>query len=146
MPETRENLTTVGTELRIKHGAGVLGERTARTFRPDQNYVVDSIRHPAEVAALRAAGNFSLIAVTCSPEQRYHRLIARHRTGDLQSLDEFLRADALEQAHPDPAGQQIRATAALADHSLANDGARADFEAAAEALAERLAGRALPAV
>ena len=57
----------------------------------------------------------------------------------MKTLDEFLRADELEQAHPDPLGQQLRATMALSDVTLDNDtqsvsAFRTRVESAVEAL------------
>jgi dephospho-CoA kinase len=58
LSEVRENLIALGNELRERHGPGALAELTVAGMQSDKNYVVDSIRHPAEVAALRKAGSF----------------------------------------------------------------------------------------
>jgi dephospho-CoA kinase len=57
----RENLIETGNRLRAEYGSSILAERVKAKLRSDQNYVVDSIRNPAEMQALRAKGNFHLL-------------------------------------------------------------------------------------
>ena len=47
-----------------------------------QNAVIESLRTEGEIAALRAKGNFLLVAVGADPKLRYERITAarkRHR-------------------------------------------------------------------
>src|SRR6185295_2491464 len=89
----RENLTALGNELREKHGPGALAELTVARMQADRNYAVDSIRHPAEVMALKRAGggSFSLFHIFAPLEARFARSIARAREGDAPTLQEFIR-------------------------------------------------------
>ena len=50
---TRENMIQRGRALRERFGPAVLAERAQRALPSDRNHVIDSIRHPAEVEALR---------------------------------------------------------------------------------------------
>src|SRR3954467_3895344 len=50
---TVPNLTELGNELRREHGPGALAERALKRVDFGRNWVITSIRHPAEVAALR---------------------------------------------------------------------------------------------
>ena len=133
LDESRERMIEVGTELRTRHGAGVLAERLLERMAPDRNYVVDSIRHPAEVEVLRGAHrDFKLVWVDAAPEVRFERLRARARPGDPETLERFLALEAREQAGGgDAAGQQLAAIQALADFTIRNDG---DRKALAEAI------------
>jgi hypothetical protein len=45
-------------------------------------------------------------AVTAPTRARWDRLVARGRTGDSATFDEFIANETLELAHPDPEGQQ----------------------------------------
>ena len=49
LDETRERMIEVGNEIRETEGLGGLAERLAGTLVLDRNYVIDSVRHPAEV-------------------------------------------------------------------------------------------------
>ena len=51
---TRENLIQTGNELRQKFGPSVLADRILERIDDDKNYVIDSIRNPAEVLAFLA--------------------------------------------------------------------------------------------
>src|SRR5262245_18800327 len=52
---SRESLIQVGNELRQRFGPSILADRIVELTLPDRNYIIDSIRNPAEVAALRKA-------------------------------------------------------------------------------------------
>ncbi len=119
---SRDNLIAAGTALRTSGGPGVLAERTLPRIPPDVDFVVDSIRNPAEVAALRKRADFVLLEVAADEAVRYQRLALRSRAGDAQNFDEFRRQEAAELASGDPSAQQLVATAALADVVVQNDG------------------------
>jgi dephospho-CoA kinase len=82
---------------------------------------VDSIRNPAEVAALRHLGHFVLFGVYAALETRFARSLARARPGDPATLDEFRERERQENS-ADPEGQQLEATFRLADRIVDNDG------------------------
>src|SRR6266705_175956 len=60
---TRESLIQTGNELRERHGPAVLAERVLEKIEADKHYVIDSIRNPKEVEALRRTRNFKLVRV-----------------------------------------------------------------------------------
>jgi dCMP deaminase len=129
--ETRERMIETGRELRARFGEAVLAERLLARVQADRNTVVDSIRHPAEVAALRAATpRFRLVWVDADPAARLERLRARGRGGDPASRAELERLEGRELGGADPAGQQLLAVRALADDVIRNDGALEDLHAA----------------
>ena len=51
---TRERMIERGRELREQFGPAILAQRALAKLPEDRNHVIDSIRHPAEVEALRA--------------------------------------------------------------------------------------------
>jgi dCMP deaminase len=123
LEESRERMIEAGQALRAAHGPAVLAERLRSRIRADRNYVIDSIRHPAEVSALRALGaRFRLLWVDAEPQRRLERLRARARPGDPESLERLLSLEARERGGDDPAAQQLDAVAKLADVQLRNDG------------------------
>ena len=135
----RENLTALGNELREKHGPGALAELTVARMQPDRNYAVDSIRHPAEVMALKKAGSFSLFHVFAPLEARFARSMQRGRAGDAQTLTDFIRQEEREFASSNAASQQLLETERLADRRIDNDGTLEDFIARLESTLRELA-------
>ncbi len=119
---SRENLISVGNELRAKYGAGVLAERTLRKIDVDAHAVVDSVRNPFEVEALRRRKDFFLVAVTADPEIRFKRTLRRSRDGDPITYEDFLDVEKREAQSPDPSTQQMDRTAEMADAVICNNG------------------------
>ncbi|MBU0591864.1 AAA family ATPase [Candidatus Micrarchaeota archaeon] len=119
---TRENLIASGNILREKLGAGALGRITSEKIQDDKNYVVDSIRNPAEVEELQKHKRFVLIYVTAPPEMRFARMKARHRENDAETLEQFLEFEKKEMENKDKTKQNLKATFAMAKQRLVNDG------------------------
>ncbi len=136
--ESRERLIEVGTELRAQGGSGVLAERAVEALESDRNYAIDSIRHPAEVEALRACGHpFKLIWVDADIETRFERLHERGRVGDPQTLEHLRTLEDREMGSDDPAAQQLLAVKELADFELRNDGELGSLHQAVRQVFER---------
>jgi len=135
----RENLTALGNELREKHGPGALAELTVARMQSDRNYAVDSIRHPAEVMALKKAGSFSLFHIFAPLEARFARSMDRGRAGDARTLQDFIRQEEREFASSNAASQQLLETERLADRRIDNDGTLEDFIARLESTLRELA-------
>ena len=115
----RETLIEFGQKLRREEGPVALAARTLP--RLPARAVVDSIRGPAEVEALRGRPDFRLLGVDAPVEVRWRRALERGREGDVPDLATFIAREEREnQARPD--AQQLRATLALADVAVLNDG------------------------
>lgn len=128
--ETRERMIETGNELRAKHGPAALAQRLLARLAPDRNYVIDSIRHPAEVEALRAQGRgFRLIWVDADPALRIERLRSRGRSGDPESLPKLLEQEGRERRGGGDSAQQLDAVEALADFHVRNEGTLAALHA-----------------
>ncbi len=135
---TRENMIERGRALRERFGVSVLAERVQLELPAHHNHVIDSIRHPAEVEALRAGGPFVLLWVEVAARTRYERALARGRVDEKISFEEFEAIQARELASDDSAGQQLLAVRELADDVVTNDG---DLEALEAQLAKKLQGK-----
>jgi len=133
-PADRENLIQMGNQLRRDFGPAVLAERVKVKLEPERNSVVDSVRNPAEVAALRLLPDFHMLAIDAPVEIRYAR--ARHRADARApaSLAEFTGQEERELSSADPAAQQLRACSDLAEVKLINDSSRQALEARLEEL------------
>jgi dephospho-CoA kinase len=119
LPPERAHLIAVGTALREAGGPAVLADRLIP--RLGERDVVDSIRHPAEVAALRRVPGFILLGVDAPVELRFTRSRERKRPGDPETIAEFVSRERQENS-ANPAGQQLAATFRLADRVVVNDG------------------------
>ena len=71
--ETRENLISIGNELRKKYNPSVLAEKTIQKFEAGKDYVVTSIRNPREAEALLKQPNFHLVYLNAPIKIRYRR-------------------------------------------------------------------------
>jgi dCMP deaminase len=135
---TRERMIGVGNEIRASEGPGGVAERLVEKLAADRNYVIDSIRHPAEVDALRArTGHFRLLWIDADESIRLRRIRARARVGDPSSLEELRRLEGRELGSADPAAQQLLAVRDLADDRIANEGSLDELRAAIQGVLER---------
>lgn len=128
----RENLIRTGNALRAEFGPAVLAERVKSRLRPDRNYVIDSIRNPYEVDALRATGSFRLLHLDAPRPLRFERVVARGGPRTPASFEEFVEQEEREMNSADPTHQQLRATWAKADAVLENGGSIAELKAGAD--------------
>ncbi|MEM7413663.1 MAG: deaminase [Myxococcota bacterium] len=136
--ETRERMIAAGNAIRQAHGPGGLATLLAKQLLPDRNYVVDSIRNPAEVEVLRSrTPQFQLLWVDADEQVRLDRIRARGRSGDPDTLDELRRLEGRELKSDDPASQQLLAVQELADHTVHNDGSLDALHDAVQAVLER---------
>jgi dCMP deaminase len=121
--ETREHMIETGRRLRAEGGPGVLAHRLLAQLKPDRNYVIDSIRHPAEIAVLRGCGvGFRLLWIDADPKIRFERMRKRARPGDPETEAELLRLEGRERGSADPTAQQLDAVRDMADHQIDNAG------------------------
>jgi dephospho-CoA kinase len=121
-PPTRENLTRVGNELRAHFGAEILARRVLARLEPKNDYVIDSIRNPSEVAALRELPGFRLVHFDAPRRERYRRAVERSDERTPLSFEEFAEQEDREMESPDQTTQQLRATFRLADETVLNAG------------------------
>ena len=97
----RQNLINLGNELREQYSDGVLAHKVANTLEHNRYAyeIIDGIRHPKEVEALRdRLENFVLIAVVASPQSRYERILGRNRASDPDAIDEIAKKDENDRA------------------------------------------------
>jgi dephospho-CoA kinase len=142
----RDYLREIGNELRAKHGPGYLMQETLKKIKDDGRYIIDSIRNPGEVKAMRASDHETfLFGVDARPEVRYQRLLSRSQaTGRIEGFktyEEFLKDEQVENMS-DPAGQQLHATLDLADIVFYNNGPQDDLKAKIERVLDYIVTRA----
>lgn len=135
----RALLSRIATEMRETEGPGVLAQRIVKKIEcwpgrcPDV-FVVEALRHPGEVEALRQAygARFTLVAVASEPAIIAKRLIARQRADESQeAMASEAKAMALVELelHGGQSDQSpnVGRTMKFADVRLENNGALADL-------------------
>ena len=119
--ESRDSLIEGGRELRRRGGAGILAEMLLESLN-GEDAVIDSIRTPGEVEALRKRSDFVLIEIRAGLDSRWKRSQDRGRIGDPTEKERFLAQEKAEEVASDDAGQALNATAALSDLVIINEG------------------------
>lgn len=126
IPEERERLMEVGNSMRAKEGPGVLAKRAlekAQSTAPTGNWVIDGIRNPAEIEALRQASDVYVIGISAPRELLIERLLSRARAGDAISLDEITaKLDREWGKNEPPEGQQVGLCMKKVDIVIPNEG------------------------
>ena len=91
---SRDHLVRIGNELRATGGPAALVSLLIASL--ELPAVIDSIRNPGEVNALRRLDGFVLVAVRAPDVLRFERMQARGRAGDLTTLADFQRFERRE--------------------------------------------------
>lgn len=120
-PITRDNLIATGNELREKFGPGILAEKVALRFRDDEDYIVTSIRNPAEVEVLQRYKPFIFIEIVADIKKRFELLKQRMREEDPKTFKEFVEKENIEKSS-DPTKQQLDKCVKLAAIKVKNEG------------------------
>jgi len=125
--ETRDSLIEGGRQLRKSGGPSILADMLLEILN-GEDAVVDSIRTPDEVSSFRRRGDFWLIEIRTSEEMRWERLKKRNRPGDPKDRETFLSQDKTEETAKDKSGQDLMATAKLADFIIENNSSLEELE------------------
>jgi len=130
LPHDRITLQRLGNELREKGGPSAV-MRAVLLKATQENVVIDSVRTPGEVEALREHEDTLLIAIDADPRVRFDRAMRRQaqtgRTENATTFEEFMQREA-EENTTDPSKQQLRSTIALADIIMPNNSDEKSFQ------------------
>ena len=76
LPLDRKTLQLLGNQLRKDHGANILADRMITKLRGSERkkIAISSIRNPAEIDELKAAGDFLLLAIDAQIEELEDRI------------------------------------------------------------------------
>jgi dephospho-CoA kinase len=134
---SRENLIGAGNNLRESFGPSILALRISRKLIDGNNYVVDSIRNPHEINALRERVNFHLLAIDAPIELRYQRCLARGRNESAATLEEFRIIEDREKSG-DETAQQIHRCMEMADLKIINSGSVEELNSELESVLKKI--------
>lgn len=123
LDDTRDNMREVGNLLRAEYGPSYVAEQLYnRAIKHETNAVIESLRNPLEVTALKnLSDRFYLIAVDSDPKVRFERISQRKSSTDGVSFEKFLADEQVELANPDPNGQRILECINMADFKIENN-------------------------
>ena len=119
---TRDNLMKLGNRLRQENGPSVLAEKIFSILDPEKNYVIDSIRHPAEIKVFKRRTDFILAQVRAPENLRFQRMKLRGRENDPTTLEQFSELEVKEAKSDNASDQQLDQAIALADVNFDNGG------------------------
>lgn len=129
LEENRDNLIRMGNELRESFGADVLARKVMALI--SDHSVIDSIRNPEEIGALREYPGFVLLAIDAPVAVRFERTLKRGRNESSRTLEQFQAKEAEERSERKN-GQQLHSCMKLADHIIQNDGSLEELQAQLE--------------
>ncbi len=133
IPVNRDTLTAIANSLRAKHGASYLVEQLFFKAQTDNNNcIIESIRTPGEIEALRKHDNFYLLAVDADPRLRYKRIRSRNSETDQVSFHKFINNEEREMHTSDPNKQNLAACIHRADYVIVNNGGLANLHQSIE--------------
>lgn len=134
---TIPKLIELGNSIREEFGTGEIPRRLLKEIKEDKA-IVDSIRHPGEIKALKESGKFVLIAVDAPIEERYKRVQGRKRgIEDDLSFEEFKEKEE-KQMNNDDHKQSIKKCIEMADYVLINNGTIDDLNKKVEEILTKL--------
>lgn len=125
----RDNMISVANDLRANFGASHIAQelyRKAADVKGD--VIIESLRCPGEVDALKGKGSFVLWAVDADVETRYARIVERGSSTDRVSFQDFVRQEELEMDNSDPLKQNLKGCIAKADVCFRNDWTMAELK------------------
>lgn len=139
LPLDRDSMTLVGNDLRATHSPSYIVEQLYhRAQLSGKNCIIESIRTPGEVAALRGKDNFYLFAVDADAHIRYDRVVLRGSETDHISFDTFLANERREMSSDDPNKQNLGVCISLADFRFNNDGSISDLQRQVEDVLQQI--------
>lgn len=131
LPLTRENLQNVGDQLRQKFGGTILAELATQEIKkhPEEKFVVDSVRNPAELLYIKNNFNAFTIGITASAKKRFELMQIRGREWDPKTWEEFEKLEERDRGvGQEDFGQQVEKCLEMADIVVDNNGSFEDFQ------------------
>jgi len=125
----RDNMVLVANDLRAKHGSSYIAESLYQRAQADGgSCVIESLRTPGEIEALRSKGDFYMLAVDADVKERFNRI---HQRNDAQSdnvtFEKFVAQEKREMTSTDPHKQNLSKCIEMSDYKFDNSGSKEDL-------------------
>jgi dephospho-CoA kinase len=142
MEVNRDSMVIIANELRAKNKPSFIVEELFKEAQlSGTDCIIESIRTPGEVSALKEKGNFSLFSVDADRKLRYERIVKRGSETDLVSLETFAENEDREMNSTDPNKQNVSVCMQLADNHFTNNGSFEDLYKQVDTILEKIPGR-----
>ncbi len=122
-PVNRDTMVEVANKLRADNGPSYIIEKLyQKASETGGNCVIESIRTPGEIEALRNKEGFVLLAVDADQDIRYSRIKLRNSETDRITFDTFKENEDREMHSSDPNKQNLSECIKQADYTIFNNG------------------------
>ena len=123
LPVNRDSMVEVANDLRANNSPSYLAEQLFElASKQDKPAIIESLRTPGEIDALKKKGDFFLLAVDADSKLRYDRVIIRGSSTDKISYEKFLSDEKKELTTSDPNKQNLAKCIEMADFRIDNSG------------------------
>lgn len=138
----RDTMTMVGNDLRATHSPSYIVEQLYEKAQASgKNCIIESVRTPGEVAALRGKPNFYLFAIDADPKVRYERIVIRGSETDHVSFETFIANEQREMTSDDPNKQNLKVCIDQADYCFDNGGSIEELRNKVEEVLQQISYR-----
>lgn len=129
----RDSMIIVANDLRSKNSPSYIVEKLYEKAKETEkekgkNVVIESLRCPGEVEALKDKGNFTLFAVDAPPFLRYERITQRGEETDTVSYEKFISDERKEMRSEDKNKQNLSKCIEMADYKFENNSTISDLK------------------
>jgi dephospho-CoA kinase len=125
---TIPHLVELGNEIRSQYGNGEIAKRLLEQIVSEkkENAVVDSLRHPDEIKALKKSKGFIVIGVDAPVKLRYARVQERKKPEDRLTLEQF-KQEENKQMHGTGSSPNLSECLKMSDYLIINDSTKEYF-------------------
>jgi len=127
---TRENLQDVGNDLRENFSGSVLVDRIAKEIKRHKLVIIDGVRNPQEIAAIKNELGGKIVHISAFKNRRLERYLerAKVRGEDDATTSKFKQVEARDLGVGEGEnGQQVSECLRLADFKLVNNSSLDQF-------------------
>ncbi|MDD5566990.1 MAG: AAA family ATPase [Patescibacteria group bacterium] len=139
LPENRDSMVMVANDLRKKYSPSYIAEELYKEAeKADGNCVIESLRAPREVEALKNKDRFYLLAVDAELKIRFERIKKRNSETDAVNFEEFVENEQREMNSTDPTKPNISRCMTMADFVIDNNGSFDELYAKIDEILEKI--------
>lgn len=122
MKVNRDSMVLVANALRAEHNpAFIIEELYREAVKAGKDCVIESLRTPGEVEALRRVDGFLLLAIDADQKLRFERISKRGSETDRIDFETFIENENREMNSHDPNKQNLRKCIEMADFVIHNN-------------------------
>lgn len=131
----RDEMVELANNLRKENSPSYIAEQLYKDAKKaGGRAIIESLRTPGEILALKNADSFYLFAVDADVKLRYERVVTRGSLTDKISLDKFISDERRELISTDIYKQNLTACVSLADYQFYNNGSIEELHKQTEAI------------